>query len=80
MDDYNGPLGAFRKPKSYDWQREYRICIGAEKIAQNSKGALELNIGSLEDISTILTIDQLTTPINFKRGTITVKATNLNES
>ncbi|MDD1981803.1 MULTISPECIES: hypothetical protein [Pseudomonas] len=80
MDDYNGPLGAFRKPKSYDWQREYRICIGAEKIAQNSKGALELNIGSLEDISTILTIDQLTTPINFKRGTITVKAKNLNES
>lgn len=28
--DYSGPIGLFRKPIEYAWQREYRLCLGAE--------------------------------------------------
>lgn len=58
--DYSGPIGLFRKPIEYAWQREYRLCIGAEPEALNDRGALELNIGDLSDITQITTVESFT--------------------
>lgn len=64
---HSGPFGVFRKPVDYAWQREYRVCLGAYATALNSRGALELNIGSIADISIIMTVEQLTMPIAYGR-------------
>lgn len=60
FSDYSGPIGLFRKPIEYAWQREYRICIGAEPESLNDRGALELNIGDLSDITQITTVESFT--------------------
>ncbi len=56
--EYSGPVGLFRKPMEYAWQREFRICFGAEPEALNERGALELNIGDLSDITEITTVEK----------------------
>jgi len=58
---YSGPIGLFRKPVKYAWQREYRLCLGAEAEALNDRGALELNIGDLSDITQIIPVESFTT-------------------
>ncbi|WP_445571326.1 hypothetical protein [Pseudomonas sp. E102] len=60
FSDYSGPIGLFRKPIEYAWQREYRLCVGAESEALNDRGALELNIGDLSDITQITTVESFT--------------------
>lgn len=60
FSDYSGPVGLFRKPIEYAWQREYRLCFGAEPEALNDRGALELNIGDLSDITQITTVERFT--------------------
>ncbi|PVZ42577.1 hypothetical protein N430_01190 [Pseudomonas sp. CC120222-01a] len=60
FSNYSGPIGLFRKPIEYAWQREYRLCFGAEPEALNDRGALELNIGDLSDITQITTIESFT--------------------
>ncbi|MGY3323115.1 hypothetical protein ACVWXD_001971 [Pseudomonas sp. TE3911] len=60
FSDYSGPIGLFRKPIEYAWQREYRLCFGAEPEALNDRGALELNIGDLSDITQITTVESFT--------------------
>lgn len=60
LNDYSGPIGLFRKPIEYAWQREYRLCFGAEPEALNNRGALELNIGDLSDITQIMTVESFT--------------------
>lgn len=60
LSDYRGPIGLFRKPIEYAWQREYRLCFGAEPEALNNRGALELNIGDLSDITQITTVESFT--------------------
>lgn len=60
LSDYSGPIGLFRKPIEYAWQREYRLCFGAEPEALNDQGALELNIGDLSDITQITTVESFT--------------------
>jgi hypothetical protein len=60
LSDYSGPIGLFRKPIEYAWQREYRLCFGAEPEALNDRGALELNIGDLSDITQIITVESFT--------------------
>lgn len=57
---YSGPKGLFRKPVEYAWQREYRLCFGAEAEALNDRGALELNIGDLSDITQIIPVESFT--------------------
>lgn len=56
--DYSGSIGLFRKPIDYAWQREYRICYGAQSEALNDRGALELNIGDLSDITEITSLEK----------------------
>lgn len=60
FSNYSGALGLFRKPIEYSWQREYRLCLGAEPEALNARGALELNIGNLSDITEITTVESFT--------------------
>ncbi|WP_223886812.1 hypothetical protein, partial [Pseudomonas amygdali] len=60
LSEYSGPIGLFRKPIEYAWQREYRLCFGAEPEALNDQGALELNIGDLSDITQITTVESFT--------------------
>lgn len=70
LSDYSGPIGLFRKPIEYAWQREYRLCIGAEPEALNGRGALELNIGDISDISQITTVEEFTSnPITVIKRT-----------
>lgn len=60
FSEHRGPIGLFRKPIEYAWQREYRLCFGAEPEALNDRGALELNIGDLSDITEITTVESFT--------------------
>lgn len=60
FSNYSGPIGLFRKSIEYAWQREYRLCFGAEPEALNDRGALELNIGDLSDITQIITVESFT--------------------
>lgn len=71
MASHSGIVGLFRKDLEYAWQREYRICIGAESQALNANGALELNVGDISDISQIVPLkDFLASPIKLRRGQI----------
>lgn len=71
MATHNGIIGLFRKDRKYSWQREYRICFGAKLEALNSKGALELKIGDISDISQIISMRKLiSSPIELKRRTV----------
>ncbi len=68
MSDHVGQIGLFRKDLKYAWQREFRICFGAEKEALNDNGALELRIGDISDITNIVPIEQFVGyPFQLKR-------------
>jgi hypothetical protein len=71
MASHAGIVGLFRKDNEYTWQREYRICIGAESQALNANGALEIDLGDISDISQIMPLkDFLASPIKIRRGQI----------
>lgn len=71
MDVHNGIVGLFRKDKEYAWQREYRFCIGCRSEGLNADGALELEIGDLSDITTIVPVDHFASQtFTLKRGVI----------
>ena len=57
---FSGNIGVFRKDKSYEWQREFRMILGAENEALNPSGAYELNIGDISDICSVLDTKSLT--------------------
>lgn len=74
MNSHNGIVGLFRKDLEYSWQREYRFCLGADSEILNSEGALELNIGDLSDITTIVPVEKFAgQTITLKRGQIEIK-------
>jgi hypothetical protein len=65
---YSGAKGLFIKDARYSWQNEFRIVLGAEDHLLNEHGGLELQIGSIEDISQVVSIQALLdTPINVTR-------------
>lgn len=71
MNSHVGIVGLFRKDLEYQWQREYRFCIGAESQILNSEGALELDLGDLTDITSIVPVEQYASQtITLKRGVI----------
>ncbi|MCP2052488.1 UNVERIFIED_ORG: hypothetical protein J3D59_002348 [Pseudomonas fluorescens] len=73
MRSYSGVVGLFRKDLDYQWQREYRFCVGAESEALNAAGALELNLGDLSDITFIVPVEQFASQtLKFKRGIIEI--------
>lgn len=59
LENRSGHIGLFRKEKSYSWQQEYRICFGVKELALNSRGAFELQIGGISDISQIISLRSL---------------------
>lgn len=68
MYSFSGAKGIYKKDIRFEWQREFRLAIGAEDHALNSNGALELRIGNIADISDITPIDALIEkPIKTKR-------------
>ena len=74
MSSHNGIVGIFRKDLEYSWQREYRFCIGANSEVLNSEGALELDIGDLSDITSIVPVGHFASQtITLKRGIIEIK-------
>ncbi|WP_161627856.1 hypothetical protein [Salinisphaera shabanensis] len=60
-DADSGPetLGLFHKPKRYEWQREFRFVLGADQRYLNKKGALELQIGDISDITDLIPLQKL---------------------
>ena len=69
MSEHVGVVGLFRKDLEYQWQREYRFCIGADSEILNSEGALELNLGDLTDITSIVPVEKFASQtITLKRG------------
>ena len=56
---FSGAKGIYLKDQRYEWQREFRLAIGADDGALNANGALELRIGTIKDISEIFPIEQL---------------------
>ena len=74
MQARNGVVGLFRKDLEYQWQREYRFCIGADYEVLNSDGALELDLGDLSDITSIVPVEQFAfQTITLKRGIIEIR-------
>ncbi len=59
MSKHKGKIGLFVKDKHYDWQCEYRFVLGAQYSLLNANGALELNIGDISDISSIIETKRL---------------------
>jgi hypothetical protein len=65
---YSGAKGLFTKDTRFSWQNEYRLVLGAEDHLLNQHGGLELQIGSIADISQIVPIQALLdTPISVTR-------------
>ncbi len=74
MSKHNGIVGLFRKDIEYAWQREYRFCLGCTSEALNANGALELEIGDLCDITTIVPVEQFSSQtITLRRGQFEIK-------
>ncbi|VVP73190.1 hypothetical protein PS922_01037 [Pseudomonas fluorescens] len=67
MGNHSGVVGLFRKDIQYAWQREYRFCLGCASEALNANGALELDIGDLSDITSIVPVEK------FASQTFTLK-------
>lgn len=53
-ENYNGGLGVFCKPMKFKHQNEFRVFVG-----NSSRNPLIVNIGSIEDISDIFSIEEL---------------------
>lgn len=71
MSTHNGVIGLFRKDIQYAWQREYRFCLGCVSEGLNASGALELEIGDLSDITSIVPVEHFAAQtITLKRGVI----------
>jgi hypothetical protein len=54
IDQIHGEYGFFKKPKSYEYQNEYRFLISSD----NEK-PIKLSIGSIKDFSILLTADEI---------------------
>lgn len=68
LDNYSGAIGLFTKDSKYSWQREFRISFGVENQSLNSRGAYELQIGDISDISHISSVQaMIDNPITIKR-------------
>ena len=74
MRNHNGIVGLFRKDIEYAWQREYRFCLGCTSEALNADGALELEIGDLSDITSIVPVEQFASQtVKLTRGYVEIK-------
>ncbi|WP_197412164.1 hypothetical protein [Rheinheimera sp. EpRS3] len=70
LENYSGPIGLYLKDTKYSWQMEFRISFGVEDHCLNSKGAFELEIGDISDISSIIPVQALIDePLCVKRRT-----------
>jgi hypothetical protein len=70
LENYSGPIGLYTKDCKYSWQMEFRISFGVHEQCLNSKGALELDIGDISDISHIVPVQALIdSPFEVKRRT-----------
>lgn len=70
LDSHAGSIGLFRKDSIYAWQNEFRICFGVKDEGLNSKGAFELDIGNLADISQIIPVQSfIDEPLKISRRT-----------
>ncbi|HHQ4453415.1 TPA: hypothetical protein ACSP0N_004068 [Aeromonas veronii] len=68
MTEHTGKIGLFIKDIEYEWQREYRFVLGAPDRYMNNAGALELNIGDISDISSIVETKLLiSSPVTVKK-------------
>jgi len=68
LNNYSGHIGLYRKDIKYEWQREFRICFGVHSKGLNKKGAFELDIGDISDITEIISVQSLLDkPLTFKR-------------
>lgn len=75
LSKHKGKIGLFIKDKKYDWQREYRFVLGAKESLLNTSGALELDIGDISDISSIVETKRLIEePMTVTRGIATLAA------
>ncbi|MFM5356124.1 hypothetical protein ACET95_03925 [Aeromonas veronii] len=71
LSKHSGKIGLFIKDKTYAWQKEYRFVIGATDEILNESGALELNIGDISDITTIVkTKDFIRSPGKITRSRV----------
>lgn len=59
LANYSGPIGVYTKDLRYSWQRELRICLGVEDVRLNDRGAYEMKIGDISDISDIIPLQAL---------------------
>ena len=71
LSDFHGPIKfpGFYKTKEYDAQREWRFVVkvpdgGPHKIEDN--GAYKLEIGSIEDISVITTVEEINAKMKYE--------------
>lgn len=70
LENFSGPIGLYIKDSKYSWQMEFRISFGVEDYCLNPKGAFELEIGDISDISNIIPVQALIDePLCVKRRT-----------
>jgi hypothetical protein len=68
LANYSGPKGLYVKDEQYSWQKELRLAFCVDSHLLNKRGAYELNIGDISDISRICTVQSLIdNPLNFKK-------------
>jgi hypothetical protein len=69
--DRSGTYGLFRKAERFSWQREFRLILGARAEALNSKGALELRVGDLTDITDLVPVTAfIERPLKITRSVV----------
>lgn len=68
LENCSGPIGIYTKDVKYSWQRELRICLGVEDHRLNNRGAYEMQVGDISDISQIIPVQALLDePLSVKR-------------
>ncbi len=56
-EDYSGPMGPFFKYDSFSHQKEFRIIY--ETMCNDKRDSLNLNIGNIENIASIASVDRI---------------------
>ncbi len=62
-EEFHGKMGPFRKLETYSYQNEVRIFVQG-----NCSGPLKINIPSIEDISVIVPINDVTKHLRIIKG------------
>jgi hypothetical protein len=68
LTNHSGNRGVFRKDTRYSWQREFRIYFGVKDEFLNARGAFELQVGDLSDITKLVPVSKfLAKPVTVTR-------------